>query len=345
MALLCGAAIVFSVYASAMRTLILPRGVAARLARVVFLAVRRFFDLRVGRLASYERTDGIMAMYGPTALFALLATYIVLIFLAYMLLFWGAVPRTIPELIELSGSSMFTLGYNRPGDLFSLMLSFSEAGIGLSLLALLITYLPSINAAFSRREAAVTALEVRAGTPPFGVEMLSRFHRLNREDHLHEEWEKWETWFVDVEETHLSFPVLAFFRSPQPDHSWVTAAGAVLDAAALYRSCVDAPVDTAADICIRAGYLCLQRIALFYRVPFKSDTAPSDPISVTREEFDEALAVLAGGGVKLKPDRDQCWRDFSGWRANYDKVLLPLAGLVLAPPAPWSSDRGQAGAR
>ena len=144
----------------------------------------------------------------------------------------------VTEALELSGSSLFTLGFLRPETFWLLMVSYVEAAIGLFLLALLITYLPSMYGAFSRREVAVTALSVRAGEPPSGREMIWRYWRLERMDHLREVWREWERWFVDVEETHTSLPALVFFRSPLPDHSWATAAGAVLDGAALTLSSV-----------------------------------------------------------------------------------------------------------
>jgi hypothetical protein len=221
----------------------------------------------------------------------------------------------------------------------SIALSYSEAAIGLLLLALLITYLPSIYGAFSRREAAVTSLEVRAGSPPSATEMLWRYWVIGRLDEIGEIWTRWEDWFVDIEETHTSFPSLVFFRSPQPDHSWVTASGAVLDGAALFVSSVDGPGDAQAEIMIRAGYLALRRIADFFGIPYDPDPKQGDPVSITREEFDEALDRLAGAELALKPDRDKAWRDFAGWRVNYDSVLLSLAGLTSAPYAPWSSDR------
>jgi hypothetical protein len=94
--------------------------------------------------------------------------------------------------------------------------AFSEAAIGLALLALIITYLPSLYTAFSRREAAVTHLEVRAGSPPSGAEIIERYAVIGRPEGLADLWERWEDWFVEVEETHTSFPPLVFFRSPQP---------------------------------------------------------------------------------------------------------------------------------
>jgi hypothetical protein len=211
--------------------------------------------------------------------------------------------------------------------------------MGLVMLALLIAYLPAIYTVFSRRENMVAGLEVRAGSPPTGVEMLQRSWRVDGLSSLHDLWERWEGWFLDIAETHTSFPVVAFFRSPLPDHSWVTASGAVLDAASLLLSSVDVPSDPQAAYCIRAGYLGLRRVAAFFRIPFDPSPQPDDLISITRDEFDDACLALAEQGLPLKSDRDQAWADFNGWRVNYDRVLVALAGLTMAPYAPWSSDR------
>jgi len=328
---------------AALRTVVLPRGVPSRLARVVFIMTRRFFRLWAGPRASFERRDRIMALYGPVALFALLVTWVSLVFVCYMGIYWtlGHGALSSRDVFTISGSAIFTLGFATTKDLPSIAAVFSEASLGLGLLALLITYLPSLYGSFSRREAAVTALEVRAGSPPSGVAMIERFTLLERLDQLTGIWTRWEDWFVEIEETHTSFPALTFFRSPQPDHSWVTAAGAVLDGAAIAVSSVDIPRDVQAEICIRAGYLALRRIADFFRIHYHPDpTFPESPIMVARSEFDQALDRLAAAGTPLKPDRDQAWVDFAGWRVNYDTVLIALAGLTMAPMAPWSSDRG-----
>ncbi len=339
---IAGAALVAATLGAAIRTVILPRGIPSKLARVVFVVMRALFRLRIGRRATYERLDRVMAAYGPVSLLALLATWEGLVVAGYTGMFWGLGDRSIREGFYLSGSSIFTLGFRAAGDLPAILLIFTEAAIGLALLAMLITYLPSIYAAFSRREAAVTSLEVRAGSPPSGVEMLERFWVLGRMERLSQEvWERWEAWFVDLEETHTSFPALVFFRSPQPDHSWVTAAGAVLDAASIKVSAVaDVDRDVQAELCIRAGYLCLRRVANFFSIPHNSDPTRGDPIAITRQEFEDVYFRLARAGVPVKTDIELAWLDFAGWRVNYDTVLIALAGLTAAPVAPWSSDRG-----
>ncbi|HEY6410479.1 MAG TPA: hypothetical protein VIY29_23765, partial [Ktedonobacteraceae bacterium] len=239
----------------------------------------------------------------------------------------------------MSGSSLFTLGFALVDVLPTTLLIFTEAAIGHFLIALLIAYLPAINAAFSRREAAVTLLEVRAGSPPSAIQMFKLYQRIHGLEKLDSLWITWETWFADLEESHTSLGVLAFFRSPQSHRSWITSAGAILDAASLATSTIDIPRDPQAELCIRAGFLALRHIADFFRMKHDPHPSPTDPISMSREEFDAACEELAQEGVPLKSDRDQAWRDFAGWRVNYDTVLLALSTLTMAPEAPWSSDR------
>lgn len=280
-----------------------------------------------------------MALYAPITLLAMPAIWLVLVSLGYTAIFTALGVSSLKMAFTISGSSLLTLGTAPPDSFISTLISFSEATIGLVLIALLISYLPTIYGAFSRREMAVTLLEVRAGSPPSAVELFARFHRLKRMDKLNDLWVQWENVFSDIEESHTSLGALPFFRSPQPDRSWTTASGAVLDAAALAVSTIDIPHDVQADLTIRAGYIALQRICDFLGIPYKRNPVPTDPISISRLEFDLACDQMAAQGVPLKPDRDKAWRDFSGWRVNYDTPLLSLCAITMAPYAPWSSDR------
>ncbi len=336
-----GAAAVVGTVGSAVRTVVLPRGIPARLGSAVFLVVGRLFRLRLRRSSSYERRDSVMAGFAPTALLAMVVVWLSVTLLGYTAMFWAVGARPLRAALTDSGSSLTTLGFSQPRDLPSVVLALTEAGLGLTLLAMLITYLPSLYAAFSRREVAVTLLEVRASSPPSGASMLERFARIGWLGGLSAIWEQWENWFVEVEESHTSFAALVYFRSPQPDHSWITAAGAVLDAAALASSTLRER-DPDAQLCVRAGYVALRRIADYFDLPYDAEPQPGDPISVGREEYDAVYDRLAAAGLDLKPDRDQAWRDFAGWRVNYDVVLVTLCALVMAPYAPWSSDRSVA---
>jgi hypothetical protein len=304
-------------------------------ASFVFNTLDRIFSLRLKHISNYVDRDRLLAFYAPLGLLLIVPTWYLLILLGYTCLFWAVTPSSWVLALRESGSSLFTLGFATVEGTGSLLLSFSEAGIGLMLVALLIAYLPTMYAAFSRREVAVTKLDVRAGTPPSPVEMLKRFHRIQGLERLQLEWEGWETWFAEIEESHTSLAALVFFRSPRPEHAWINAAGTVLDAAALRQSVVDIPPEPQASLCIRAGYLALRHISDYFRIPYNPDPKPGDPISIRREQFDAACDELRATGLPLKSDREQAWRDFSGWRVNYDAVLAPLARLTAAPPAFW----------
>jgi hypothetical protein len=339
LAVLAGALIVLATLASAVRTVVLPRGVPVRLSRRVFRMMRWIFELRVGRDASYEHRDRIFALYAPVTLLMLMITWLALAFTGYTLVYLGIGIDPLRDAITVSGSALLTLGLIHPEDFGATLVSFTEAAVGFIVLALLIAYLPTLYGVFSRREAAVETLEVRAGSPPTAVEMIERYWRIEFFDELPALWERWEAWFVEVAETHTSFPALVFFRSPEPTQSWVTAGGTIMDAAALYLSAVDRPREPRAELAIRAGYVAFRRIARFYGTEYDENPRPDDPISIQREEFDAACDRLTAAGVPMKLDRDAAWRDYAGWRVNYDTVLLSLAALTQAPPTPWTADR------
>ena len=337
---LLGAALAARTLFSAIQTFVLPRAANDLITGLVFRILRRLFDIRLKKARSFEQRDRIMALYAPVGLLLLPPVFLILLFISFSLMYWavGQV-GTVGQALKVSGSSLLTLGYQAPADLVDGLLMFTEAALGLILVAVLIAYLPTIYGAFQRREQAVTMLEVRAGSPPSAIELLLRYQRIHGLEQLNRLWVEWERWFADLEESHTTLAMLVYFRSPQPEHSWITAAGAVLDAAALLRSTVDLPPDAQADLCIRAGYLALRRIADFFHVPYNARPIADDPISINRVEFDAAYDELAQKGVPVKLDRDQAWRDFAGWRVNYDTVLLALAAITMAPYAPWSSDR------
>lgn len=334
-----GVFLVIGMLRSAIRTFVLPRSANDPFSRIVFLSMRRIFNLLTNRARSYGERDRIMAYYAPVSLLMLLPSWLTMILLGYMGIYWALGVQNMAEAFRLSGSSLLTLGIAQPPGSLTAIVVFSEATLGLIMVALLIAYLPTMYGAFSKRENLVTLLEVRAGSPPSAIEMLLRYHRIHGLNRLGELWAAWEVWFADIEESHTSLAALAFFRSPQSDHSWITAAGAVLDAASLTNAVVDIPHDPQADLCIRAGYLALRHIGDFFFILYNAAPKPDDPISISRQEFDAACEELLKGGVPLKADREGAWRSFNGWRVNYDTVLLALAALTMAPYAPWSSDR------
>src|SRR5947199_4033476 len=171
---------VAAVLASVLRTVVVPRAVPARLARAAFLVVSWLLRLRLrltGR-SDYVTRDRIFSVQAPLGLFAQLTIWGVLLWLLFAALFWSLIASTvsgptISQALELSGSSMLTLGFDSPGGLSRQLVAFAAAGVGLTLLALVIAYLPALYGAFSRREEVVTKLTLRTGVPPSGPALLA----------------------------------------------------------------------------------------------------------------------------------------------------------------------------
>lgn len=333
-----GTVLAFAVVASAVRTVVVPRAEPSMLTRGVFNAVHWAFDLRVRR-ASWKRADRVMARYAPTALLVLPAAWMALVLLAFVPIYWAAGVPFWNDAFTYSGSSLLTLGFAFRDESEVIFPQFAQATVGLGLVALLISFLPSMYGQFSRRELLVAQLETRAGRPPTPVELLLRAQRIGWLEHLDDLWVRWERWFIEIEEAHTSFSALNYFRSPQPGRSWITAAGCVLDTAALRASTLHLPRSYHAELCIRSGYLALRRICDVFDIVYEADPTPDGPVSITREEFLQVYERLGSEGVPVVPDRERAWRAFAGWRVNYDTPLLALCSLTRAPIAPWSSDR------
>lgn len=338
---LVGAALIGWAAISAAVTFVVPRGTPVRLTRWVFQFIAGLFRSVALRRPTYVGRDRIMAFYAPFALLSLPIVWLAIIYFGFTLLLKALGIGSWHLALLMSSSSLFTLGSIGSHQLPIAAAIAIEAGLGLGLVALLISYLPTIYSSYSRREVKVTHLETMAGSPPFVGTMLYRLAVIERLEHTEEVWRSWSEWFADIEETHTSIPALAFFRSPQPERSWVTAAGTILDAASMIASSVSSESHPEAQLCIRAGYISLRRIGDYFELPYPPNPAPDDPISIDRAEFDAVFDRLKSGGAPMVEDQEAAWRSFAGWRVNYDAVLLELASLTIAPEAPWSSDRSR----
>lgn len=338
LAAVLGILIVLMAVTTAIKTFVVPRGYQDPIANLVFRLSGRVFRL-LAHGKNYDLQDRIMAFYAPVTLLFLPVALLVVVQIGYMFLYWAAEPRPLFDLFELSGSSLLTLGSAERETYLSKIMEFSEATIGLILIALLIAYLPTMYAAFSRRETAVALWDGRAGSPPTVAAMITRTWRTGGLDDMDESWHAWQIWFSELEESHTSLASLAFFRSPRPSRSWIVAAGNVLDSASFILATVDAPMNPKAAFCVRSGFLALRHIAIYFKLDFDPNPNADTPISISQYEFDQVWDELLEEGVPLKADREQAWQDFKGWRVNYDAVLLQLAKLIMAPYAPWISDR------
>lgn len=338
-----GIYIVLAALFSLVQAFVLPRSAPDPIVRFVFLLVREFITILANRTKTYEARDSVIAFYAPLALILLPIVWLFILTIGYTWIFWGLGVRPIEDALILSGSSLFTLGFASSDRLLIILVAFSEAAIGLILIALLIAYLPTMYSAFARRERIVTQFDVIGGVPPTGVEVIVRLHRFGQLNRMVNYCNEWRQWFTDINESHTSLAPVVFFRSPKTDLFWLSVAGSMLDAAAIYRSTVKRESQEAdCGLCIRSGYVALRDIARFYCIPHNPDPQPDDPISIAPEEFFEVVYDrLVAEGVPILEDKETCWQAYAGWRTNYDGILLELAHLTMAPYALWVSDRSR----
>lgn len=340
-----GALLASVVLAGAIRTVVVPRAEQVWLARVLFIGMRALFEVPVALQKDWQAKDRVLARYAPFTLMLLPVLWASFITIGFMAMFWALDVGSLRDSFLLSGSSLTTLGFRSAEGTFATTLAIVEGLLGLGLVALLISFLPTMYSAFSRREALISRLHVMAepahspafpdGAPPDPETMMIRIWAIGRPEVLNRLWQEWEQFFRELEEAHTTFAALNFFRSTQPNRSWVVSAGVALDTAALYQSTIEAPSSSEAQLMIRSGYTALRRIADVFGVAYEPHPEPSDPIVFERARYDALCARLAAGGVPLVSDLDQGWRDFAGWRVNYETVLYALLGLTSAPPSDW----------
>jgi hypothetical protein len=335
-AALAGALVVLLALLEAVKAFVVPRGIRVPFTRLVLRSV-----FRVVRTVAYirgardrEARDPYMAYAAPLGVLALPAAWLVSSLLGYAAIFWAITGGGFGHDVVLSGSSLFTLGFERPPGVGGAITAFTEAAVGLALLAIVISYLPSLNSAFGRRESIVATLDARAGTPPDAVTLIERHHVFAGIEHLDVLWEEWERWIVEVGESHFTHPMLAFFRSSDPAQSWVTAIAALLDGANFRLSAIQASGsgNASAWMFYRATTGVVARLGAYFSRGVQVET--NDTI-VTRAEFDRVLARFAEIGVPLVEDFDAAWARFARRRAEYEPIVRRLSALVDAPRSEW----------
>jgi hypothetical protein len=323
---------------SVLTVLIVPRAASSRLTYPMVLT--RALFRRVAMVArTYATQDRILALSEPVALIVLLTTWLTLAVLGFTLVNWGIGGQPMTEAFSEAGSSVFTLGFTLSHTEGSKVVDFVAAGTGMVLVALQIAYLPTLYAAYNRRETLVTLLESRAGSPAWGPELLIRHQLVGTVDNLANLFADWERWGADVAESHSTYPSLLYLRSPRSRNSWIVSLLAVMDAAALDLA-IDpdgAPIE--ARMCIRMGFTCLRDIARATGIPFDPDPQPDDPLVLTREQFDDARERLVAAGFATSRPADEAWAHFRGWRVNYEAIGYAIASRFNAPPAMWSGPR------
>jgi len=336
-----GLAVVAAVLVDLFSQVVVPRPSTRRwrISRLFFRAAWRFWRWAALRQSPGTRED-MLGGYGPLAVVMLLGIWVVILTAGFALMLWALREQTRPELrsyweaLYFSGSSLLTIGF---GDIvgtagLARVVVLVEGGVGLGTVALVISMLFSLYAAFQRREALVITLDASAGAPPSGVQLLETCHKYKMPDHLDKTFEDFRLWSAEVLESHLAYPILIWFRSNHDNESWVSALGAVMDAATLVLTTLDGePMGQAALTAKVGGHLVEDLIQV---VPGGHD----HEVGIERFEFDEACARLQAAGYRMRP-ADQAWADFQVRRAPYASPLSAIAGLLVIPPAPWMGDR------
>ena len=242
---IAGFFILFATLWEAFETIILPRRVTRpiRLVRM-FYRVTWTFWAAVNRLIRSKKVrDAHLSYYGPLSLLGLFATWAFLLILGFSMLHWAAgsainAPGETPTFrtdFYLSGTTFFTLGLGdvTPRTTLAKAITVTEGGTGFGFLGLMISYLPTLYGAFSQRELNISLLDARAGSPPTAAELLRRHSQFADSEVLTPYLREWETWAAQIMESHLSYPVLCYFRSQHDNQSWLAAFTAVLDVSAL----------------------------------------------------------------------------------------------------------------
>jgi hypothetical protein len=334
-----GIVLLLATASSVIKTLLIPRAARSLFGTGLGWLDRWVFGKITARVEDLRQRERILAATGPAWLIALLISWLVCLLLGYALLLWPLNHHTFPLSLEESGSSLFTLGFVRPVGAGPVAVVFLAGASGLALVALLIAYLPTLYTAFNRREIAVTTLEALAGSPPWGPELLARQALIGDVAYLPKVYERWTDWAADISESHTNYRTLAYFRSPDPQTSWLLGLLAVLDAAALHLSLNPGTAPPEARPLLRVGYITMRKLARNLGMPVNEDPHPDDPIALTREEFGAALDRMRRAGWVFERDPDEAWPHFHGWRVNYEAAAYALARLLDLPPAVWSGTR------
>jgi hypothetical protein len=237
-----GLVIIIVVLWDAFETIVLPRRVTHRfrLTRMFYIATWRPWRAAARHIRSTKLHETFLSFFGPLSLLFLFILWAVVLILGFGLVYYGAanaegVPHHYATAAYLSGTTFFTLGLGdvTPHTSFERVTAVVESGLGFGFLALVLSYLPVIYQAFSRREVNIVLLDARAGSPPTAAELLRRHAGPHGLDALQVLLRDWERWAAEILESHVSYPVVSYFRSQHNNESWVAALAAILDTSAL----------------------------------------------------------------------------------------------------------------
>jgi hypothetical protein len=341
-AFFAGVAILVIVVWDAFEVIILPRRVTRRfrLSRFFYKNLWRIWRFAAGLLPGRKARESAFGIFGPISLLILVAVWAVGLVFGFGLMQYGAGSATHAAGMSgdfwtdlyLSGTTFFTLGLGDvvPRSSVARALVVTEAGLGFGFLAGVIGYLPFIYGSFSKREVNISLLDSRAGTPPSAGELLRRHSYPYGLDALRELLKEWELWCAELMESHLSYPVLAFFRSQHDNQSWTASLTAILDACALIMVGIDGACERQAQLTFAiARHAVVDLSQVFNTSP---QLPPEDRLPAA--ELTRIRDVLAQHGMKLN-DHPEADRRLGELRSMYEPYIFALASYLSQPLPLW----------
>jgi len=342
LAIVGGGFLILSVLWDAFETIVLPHRVSRS-----FRPTRLFYALTwppwraVARRRRHgNATENFLSVFGPLSLLLLLATWALLLLFGYGMLHWGIgthlkTPSGMDSFtadLYFSGTTLVTLGLGDvyPSNDSARILAFLESGMGFGLLALVVGYFPTLSQAFSRREVNVALLDARAGSPPTAGELIRRLGGGPGNADLGVLLRDWDAWSADLLETHISFPVLAYYRSQHDNQSWVAAMTAILDSCALIIALVENGPTRQARLTFA---MARHAVADLCHV-FDLDPKPPQPSRLSADARARLREALAQSGIAMQSGAASD-RRLDELRAMYEPQVNVLSRRLLMPLPPW----------
>jgi len=330
----------------AFETIVLPRRVTRRL-RLTSFYYRTTWQpwlWAVRFIRSHKRRELLLSIYGPLSLLALIVLWALGLVFAFAMLHWAIGTRlNIPAeaasfntYLYMSGVVFFTLGFGdvTPVGGVGRMLTVLQAGMGFGVLAIVIGYLPVLYQAFSRREVNISLLDARAGTPPTAAELLRRHGRGNNMKALSKLLGDWEVWSADLMESHLSYPVLCFFRSQHDNQSWLSSLTTILDSCALVMVGVDGVPTWQAQL----TFAMARHTVVDLSQIFNSSPREWNDGRLCSEELVRLRRSLAADNVPLREGAGAD-EQLAKLRQMYEPYVTSLAAHLAMPLPPWIHER------
>ena len=345
LAIAAGAATIAAALADVFQSVVVPRATGRRF-RISFYVWRwvwRAWPVLAWRFypQDSDRREDFLAIFAPLGLISLLGLWVGLLIFGFGLVLWGFRGGISPAhasfgtLLYYAGTTLLTIGFGDVAGRTAMprLVSVLAALAGLSFLSITTAYFFAIFGSFQTRETFVVTAGARAGSPPSGANLLAIAGYSRTRDALPALMMEGQRWAAQVMESHLAYPVLAFFRSSHDDQSWVGTLGTLLDAATLMMTTLEGVEDGQARIFYNVGRHATGDLSRYFRV-----AGVDGNVGIERAEFEHACDRLAAAGYALR-ERDEAWNRFSSLRSSYASHLDLLAHFFQIPPLQWIGDR------